>query len=223
MCEYCIQYTNTTRASSPAKGLPSDPASDDLRPGERVSATPRLLAVGASLRRASWNRKLAALAADLARQGGAAVDLAEFREFDMPIYDADLQAESGFPAGAQELARRIGAVDGILLASPEYNYSLPGTLKNAIDWVSRMKPMPLRGKSALLMAASNGQFGGIRGLWQLRIPLEGLGVFVFPDMYALPWAEKAFGPDGRLSEEERQRRLEAVVQGYLSAARKLAK
>jgi NAD(P)H-dependent FMN reductase len=183
---------------------------------------PRLLAFAASFRRDSWNRKLIALAADLARQGGAEVDLAEFREFDMPLYDGDVQVETGIPPGAEELARRVAAVDGIMIASPEYNYSLPGTLKNAIDWVSRVKPMPLRGKSGFLLAASNGQVGGIRGLWQLRIPLEGLGVTLDPDMYALPWASKAFGPDGRLIEQERQDRLAAMVRRYLEMARKLA-
>jgi chromate reductase, NAD(P)H dehydrogenase (quinone) len=183
---------------------------------------PRLLAFAASLRRESWNRKLVGLAVELAREAGTEVDVAEFREFDMPLYDADLLAVSGIPAGASELARRVCAADGILLASPEYNFSLPGTLKNAIDWVSRIRPMPLRGKSALLLSASNGQVGGVRGLWQLRIPLEGLGVLVYPDMYTLPWADKAFGPDGKLIELERQTRLASMVRGYLVVARKLA-
>ena len=182
---------------------------------------PKLLAFAASLRRGSWNRKLVHLAADIARQGGAEVDLADFREFDMPLYDADLQAASGIPPGAEELARRIGASDGLMIASPEYNYSLPGTLKNAIDWVSRVKPVPLRGKSGFLLAASTGQVGGVRGLWQLRIPLEGLGVLLHPDMYTLPWADKAFGPDGRLIERERQDRLAVMVQRYLAVAQKL--
>jgi NAD(P)H-dependent FMN reductase len=183
---------------------------------------PRLLAFAASLRRASWNRKLIELAADLARQEGAEVDLAEFREFEMPLYDADLHAAAGFPRGASELASRVAAADGLMIASPEYNFSLPGTLKNAIDWVSRVKPMPLRQKSGLLLSASTSQVGGVRGLWQLRIPLEGLGVFLHPDMYVLPWADKAFGPDGRLTDAERQNRLAAMVTSYLGVARKLA-
>ena len=182
----------------------------------------RLLAFAASLRRDSWNRKLLGLAVDVAREAGAEVDVAEFREFDMPLYDADLQALSGIPAGGSELARRVGAAAGLLLASPEYNFSLPGTLKNAIDWVSRVRPVPLRGKSAFLLSASNGQVGGVRGLWQLRIPLEGLGVLVYPDMYTLPWADKAFGPDGKLNEPERQTRLASMMGGYLAVARKLA-
>jgi chromate reductase, NAD(P)H dehydrogenase (quinone) len=183
---------------------------------------PKLLAFAASLRRGSWNRKLVQLAADLARQAGAEVDLAEFREFDMPLYDADLHAASGIPAGAEEMGRRIGSADGLLIASPEYNFSMPGTLKNAIDWVSRIRPVPFRGKSGMLLSASNGQVGGVRGLWQLRIPLEGLGVLLHPDMYTLPWADKSFGPDGRIIDAERQDRLAAMVQAYLGVARKLA-
>ena len=83
-------------------------------------------------------------------------------------------------------------------------------------------PVPFRGKSAMLLSASNGQVGGIRGLWQLRIPLEGLGVLIHPDMYTLPWADKAFGPDGRLIEAERQDRLASMVRSYVAVARKLA-
>ncbi|MEP7175476.1 MAG: NAD(P)H-dependent oxidoreductase [Gemmatimonadales bacterium] len=182
---------------------------------------PKLLAFAASLRRGSWNGKLIQLAAALAREGGAEVDLADFREFDMPLYDADLQAASGIPPGGLELAKRIGAADGLMIASPEYNFSLPGTLKNAIDWVSRIRPVPLRHKTGFLLAASPGQVGGIRGLWQLRIPLEGLGVMLHPDMYTLPGADKAFGADGRLTDQVRQDRLESMVKEYLTVAEKL--
>ena len=182
----------------------------------------KLLAFAASLRRQSWNRKLIALAAAIVREAGLEVDLAEFQEFDMPLYDRDLQDASGFPPGAVEMQRRVAAADGLLIASPEYNYSLPGILKNAIDWVSRMSPMPFRGKSAFLLSASTAQVGGIRGLWQLRIPLEGVGVLVYPDMYALPWADKSFDETGELKEKERRDRLRQMLDGYLATARKLA-
>lgn len=184
--------------------------------------TLRLLAFAASLRKGSFNRKLIQLTAELAREQGAEVDLADFHDFDMPLYNRDIQDTEGFPAGAQELGHALERADGILLASPEYNYSLPGTLKNALDWVSRMRPTPLSGKSALLLSASNGQFGGIRGLWQLRIPLEGCGVHVYPSMYALPWADRMFGEDGRLVEPERQSRLNEMVAGYLKTAAAIA-
>jgi len=181
----------------------------------------KLLAFAASLRRESLNRKLITLVADLAREAEVEVDLADFHEFDMPLYDADLQVSSGFPKGAQEMARRVQAADGLLIASPEYNYSMPGTLKNAIDWVSRMKPMPLRGKHGFLMAASSTLVGGIRGLWALRVPLEGLGVFLHPDMFALAQAQLALDEQGKLKDPEMQQRLRKMVAGYLETGRKL--
>jgi NAD(P)H-dependent FMN reductase len=183
----------------------------------------RLLAFAASLRRDSWNKKLLTQAAELARAGGAEVDVADFAEFDMPLYNADLQAAAGIPPGAQALARRVTAADGIMIASPEYNFSLPGTLKNTIDWVSRLKPMPLRGKHGLLLSASTSLVGGIRGLWQLRIPLEGLGVLLYPDMFPLAQAHEAFDPQGTLKDPQLNERLAKIVAGYLGVARKLAK
>ncbi|MDQ3223986.1 MAG: NAD(P)H-dependent oxidoreductase [Gemmatimonadota bacterium] len=182
----------------------------------------RLLAFAASLRRESVNRKLIALAVDLARDAKVEVDLADFHDFDMPLYDADLQAASGFPSGARELARRIEAADGLMIASPEYNYSIPGTLKNAIDWVSRMKPMPFRGKHGILLAASTSLVGGIRGLWALRVPLEGLGVTLYPDMFALAQAPQAFDERGKLKDPEVRERLIKMATGYFIMGRKLS-
>jgi chromate reductase len=181
----------------------------------------RLLAFAASLRRGSVNRRLLAPAVEVARAHGAEVDVAEFVEFDMPLFNHDVQQASGFPAGAQEFARRVQSADGMLIASPEYNFSLPGTLKNAIDWVSRMKPMPFRGRTAFLMAASGGLIGGIRGLWQLRIPLEGCGVVVYPDMFPLSNAPHAFDDVGGLKDPQLRERLERMVGGYLKMAEAL--
>ena len=182
----------------------------------------RLLAFAASLRRASWNRRLIAIAAAASERLGVVSDLADFHEFDVPLFDGDILEASGVPPGALELARRVAAADGVMISSPEYNYSLPGTIKNLIDWLSRIKPVPLRGKTAMLLSASNGQVGGIRGLWQLRIPLEGLGMIVSPDMYGLPWADKAFDEDGHLKERERQARLEEMIASYVGLTRKLS-
>lgn len=181
-----------------------------------------ILAFAASLRKNSYNRKLIRLAADIARDAGATVDLADFAEFDMPLFNGDMNEHLGLPEGARELVRRIEAADGIMISSPEYNYSLPGTLKNAIDWVSREKPMPLRGKSGLLLAASTSVMGGIRGLWQLRIPLEGLGVMLHPDMFALASAGNAFADDGSLSDPVLYERLEKLVRSYVAFAERLA-
>lgn len=182
----------------------------------------RLLALAASLRRGSLNRRLLEEAARRARDLGAEVEVVDFAAFEMPLYNQDLQDE-GFPAGAQEFKRQIEATDGMILASPEYNYSLPGHLKNAIDWVSRFHPMPLRGKSALLLSASPSMVGGIRGLWQLRIPLEGLGVFVYPDMFALASADEAFDSHGHLKDPNLEGRLQHTLEGYWRFARAVAR
>lgn len=182
----------------------------------------RLLAFAASLRQASLNKRLIRVAAEAANAAGAAVDLAEFREFDLPLFDADLEERDGIPAGAREFQRRLEQADGLVIASPEYNYSIPGTLKNLIDWVSRIRPVPLRGKSALLLSTSRGLVGGNRGLWALRIPLEHLGVHVYPDMFSLAQGDKTLDAAGALSDPAAKERLEKMLAGYLKAARALA-
>jgi len=182
----------------------------------------RILAFAASLRRASLNRKLIEVAAGILRDHGAEVDLADFREFDMPLYDADEDVAHGRPPGAVALCERLQRAEGLVLAVPEYNYSVPGPLKNAIDWVSRIRPIPWRGKSTYLISASPSPMGGIRGLWQTRIPLEGCGALVFPDMFALPSADKAFAPDGTLADAPALERLERELAGFLRVAERLA-
>jgi chromate reductase len=182
----------------------------------------KVLAFAASLKRESLNRKLLHLAVELARGHGVVVDLAEFREFDMPLYNADIQNSAGFPKGSLEMGRRIQAADGIMIAAPEYNYSVPGTLKNAIDWVSRMNPMPFRGKHGCLLAASSTVAGGSRGLLALRVPLEGLGVTLYPDMFTLAQAAQAMDERGRLKDPVLQERLEKLVTGYLRMGAKLS-
>lgn len=181
----------------------------------------RILAFAASLRKDSLNKRLVNLAAQIARAEGVEVDLADFREFDMPLYDGDLERTSGLPAGARELERRIRQADSLLIASPEYNYSIAGPLKNAIDWVSRARPMPWRGKSVYLLSASPSPMGGIRGLWQTRIPLEGCGALVFPEMFALPHADEAFDERGQLRDSGLEERLRREIVGFARLAEAL--
>jgi NAD(P)H-dependent FMN reductase len=182
----------------------------------------RLLAFAASRRERSLNRWLLDAAVAIARGQDAEVDLAEFSAFDMPLFDADMQERDGLPAGAHEFKRRIEAVDGLLIASPEYNHSMPGTLKNAIDWVSRFRPVPFRGKSALLLSASRNLVGGNRGLYALRVPLEHLGVHVYPDMFSLAEADKKLDAAGSLGDPAALERLERMITGYCRAARALS-
>lgn len=178
----------------------------------------RILAFAASLRTGSLNRRLIAHAAEIAEREGAQVDLADFREFEMPLYDGDLERSAGLPPGAVALKRRVEMAEALMIASPEYNYSISGVLKNAIDWVSRARPMPWRGKSTYLLAASPSSMGGIRGLWQARIPLEGCGALVFPEMFALPHADEAFDEQGRLEDASLEERLCREIVGFVRLA-----
>ncbi len=178
----------------------------------------QLFALSGSRRAASHNRVLLGHAAAIAERNGASVDLGELRDFDMPLYDGDLEASSGIPEGAQRLAARITAADGMLIASPEYNFSVPGVLKNAIDWLSRTKPMPLRGKRALLLSASPSLVGGNRGLWALRVPLEVLGVHVYPDMYSLASAHEKVDASG-INDPALAKFLDGLVRRFVEDTR----
>ena len=151
----------------------------------------RLLVFGASLREGSMNDRLASLAAIVAGEKGATIERATMAEFECPPYDTDVEISAGLPAGAQALHDKLNAVDGFMIASPEYNASMPGVLKNTIDWVSRFRPQPFNGKQAFLMSASPSMTGGKVGLWALRQPLEHLGARTYPDMFALAQAHHA--------------------------------
>ena len=182
-------------------------------------ANPKLkvLIIAASLRAESLNNKLATLAARIAEQNGATVDLASMRDFDVPSYDGDLEAAQGIPAGALGLRRRLTDNDAFIISSPEYNGSMPGLLKNVIDWASRFRPQPFDGRHGLLLSASPSLAGGNRGLWALRVPLEHLGTRVFPDMFSLAMAEKAFA-NGDIADPTLQARFEKNLQAFLSLA-----
>jgi len=171
----------------------------------------------ASLRQDSVNAALARLAAQYASKHGAVVDLASMREFDVPSFDADAEAHGDVPAGALELRRRLTASDAFVIASPEYNASMPGLLKNAIDWASRFRPQPFHERHGMLMSASPSMGGGNRGLWTLRIPLEHLGARIFPDMFSLAVAHKAFAGE-TLADPRLLERFEQNVNAFLDLA-----
>ena len=175
----------------------------------------RILVLGASLRPGSFNVVLAELAADVLREAGAEVDLAGFAEFQVPGYDAGREAEHGVPEGARRFAERLAAADAFLLVSPEYNASVPGTVKNLVDWVSRLKPQPFWGHQGLLMSASPRLTGGNRGLWALRVPLEHLGARMYPEMVSVAQADTAFTSDGSLADGKQARRMARTIEGFL--------
>jgi len=178
--------------------------------------TPRILAFGGSLRRDSFNQKLAAIAAEGAREAGAEVTLVALRDFPMPLFDEDLEAKIGKPEEAKRLKDLFLSHQGLIIASSEYNSSYSAALKNAIDWVSRgdspEEPAisALTGKSAVIMATSPGGLGGLRGLVPLRMLLGNLGITLLPDQIAIPSAFQAFSPDGHLVDPKQESKVKAL-------------
>ncbi len=175
----------------------------------------RFLVFSASLRNDSFNTRLAKLATQVIEKNGGKVDYANMKEFDCPSFNQDLEINDAHPVGAEEFRNRILANDAFIISSPEYNGSMPGLIKNAIDWVSRFRPQPFNEHHALLMSASPSMGGGNKALWSLRMPLEHLGARVFPDMFSLATAHKAFTPEGKISDETLSKRFETNLVAFM--------
>lgn len=175
----------------------------------------RFLVFSASLRAASLNSRLARLAAATIEANGGIVDSTSMPHFDTPSYDADVQDRDGFPPGADRFRECIQINDAFVISSPEYNSSMPGLLKNTVDWVSRFSPQPFNEKHGLLLSASPSMVGGNRGLWALRVPFEHLGARIYPDMFSLAQAHEAFDGDGQLANPQLQERFETNIVGFM--------
>ena len=175
----------------------------------------RVLLFAASLRKESLNGHLAGVVGQILDGRGVDVDRAAMSDFDCPSYDQDEEDAHGLPEGAQRFRDRLLACDAFIVAAPEYNGSMAGVLKNAIDWVSRFRPQPFNGKQGFLLSASPSMAGGNRGLWALRVPLEHLGARIYPDMFSLAQAHTSFGDGDVLADETRQKRLGATLGCFL--------
>lgn len=177
---------------------------------------PKILAIPGSYRKHSYNKRVLEVAAGGARAAGAEVTVIDLHDFPMPIYNADDHEEHGFAPQAARLQDLIAAHDGFLVASPEYNASIPGGFKNAIDWTSRKSDKyamyeGYRGKTAALMTASPGQFGGIRCLAHLRGVFTLAGVTVLPTEIAVSFVGQKFDGDGtEMTDEKTKGFLESL-------------
>jgi chromate reductase len=188
---------------------------------------PRIVAFAGSLRAGSFNKVLLSLAAEAARGAGAQVTAVDLRDLSLPLFDEDLEAASGMPAGARQLKTLMRESDGLIIASPEYNSSVTAALKNAIDWVTRSEArdeppvVACRGKVAALCSASPGALGGLRGLVTLRSILGNLGMFVLPDQVCVSTAHQAFDDQGRLTDERKSKQLTALAANLVETSRRL--
>jgi NAD(P)H-dependent FMN reductase len=192
---------------------------------------PKILAFAGSARRDSLNKKLARVAAEAARKAGAEVTFVDLDDYPMPVYHGDLESQSGMPENALKLRELFLAHDALLIVSPENNSSVSALLKNTLDWLSRdigdhkgknSGLAPYAGKTALMLAASPGAFGGVRGLPHLRQILATLGVTVLGTQVALPRAHEAFDEQGALKEPRVAASVAAAASQLVEASRKLS-
>ena len=176
-----------------------------------------IVTLGASLRRESLNVRLNQLISERMNARGHSVTVLRLADLDSPTYNGDDDAASGLPAGAAAFKAALAAADAYVLTSPEYNFSMPGGLKNLVDWVSRGPSQPFMGKPGFLASASPSLVGGNRGLWALRVPLESLGSPVFPRMFSLAQANQHLRPEG-LVDERSSGLLDAMIDDFLAFA-----
>lgn len=180
-----------------------------------MTIAPRILAFAGSARSASFNKQLIRVAARGVEAAGVECTLIDLRDYPLPIYDGDLEDESGLPENAARLRDLLKSHQGLLIASPEYNSSISPLLKNTIDWSTRSATATpdtsgFSGKIAALLAASPSPLGGMRGLNALRSILTNLGCTVLAEQFPLRGAMQAFNEEGGLLEERNQKLAEAI-------------
>jgi chromate reductase, NAD(P)H dehydrogenase (quinone) len=178
----------------------------------------KVLAISGSLRTGSYNRKLLRIAIRMAESAGAKVTEVDLRELALPIYDKDVEL-AGMPENVTRFRSAIEAVDVVLIASPEYNYSIPGGLKNALDWASRASNS-FKGKFAAIFGASSGQYGTVRMQPDLRKVLGALDVVVLPQPQILvSHATEAFDQDDMLRDQKTIEKMEILIKATLELAK----
>ncbi len=177
-----------------------------------------VLGVCGSLRRESWNKKLLNACVGLVPEGST---LTIHPIDEVPLFNGDVY-EKGFPEPVQKLRAAIAAADALLFVTPEYNYSIPGVLKNAMDWVSRPPSQPFAGKPVATLGASPGLHGTVRGQTHTREVCMGLGMIVSPkpEVYVGRVAEK-FNAEGELTDADTQKFVREALANLVSLARKL--
>jgi NAD(P)H-dependent FMN reductase len=189
-----------------------------------MSQSVRIAVISGSLRKGSYNTKLARYVAGRIKGPGVEIDEISLLELDLPMMNEDLEKEQGHSAAVLDLKERLIAADGVLYASPEYNGSLSPALKNAIDWASRPREgekqlEAFKGKTAGLLGASPGKLGGLRGLRHLRTILSGIGTHVVPTEFALSGAHEAFDTDGNIKDANTAKMAIAVGESLVKTAR----
>lgn len=186
---------------------------------------PNILVFAGSIRTGSFSAKLAALAAKELAVAGADVRLISLADYPLPIYNADIEKDEGFPDNARKLAQLIAKSQGVFIATPEYNHSLPPLLKNAIDWASRPKleaEYKHRGRVFGIGSSSNGMIGGARALLDLRkVLVTAFGAIVLPEQVSISQAGSAFDESGHLVAEPPAKLLRSLCEQLVTLSARI--
>lgn len=190
--------------------------------------TVKLMFFAGSARSGSINKRLAKAAMAQAEQFGADGTFVDLKDFEMPLYCGDIEAEQGVPEAAQRLADIIRAHQGVFIAAPEYNSTITPLLKNTMDWVSRLKTgggdgvppsTPWQGRAYAIGATAQGALGGVRGLQTLsQMMINGFQLHVSPKTVAVPRGGDILGEDGSIDNPQ----VEAMVSGAMKHLVELA-
>jgi NAD(P)H-dependent FMN reductase len=178
-----------------------------------------ILLFAGSLRKDSLNKKLIQAAVQN-MPDGISVNVVDIKALQIPIYDGDVENEN-FPQGVKALGAQVEKAQAVVVSSPEYNGSISSPLKNTIDWLSRLKPYPLAAKPILLLSASPGALGGVRGLLHSRVPLESLGAYVYPQTFGLAKAHELLPGKGEIADPKTKERLSVLLKDFVFFAQKL--
>jgi NAD(P)H-dependent FMN reductase len=193
-----------------------------------MAVIPKILVFAGSIRTGAYSGRTADAAQKELAMQGAEVTRISLADYPLPILDVDMENEKGIPENAIKLARQIAAHDGLLIATPEYNGSIPPLLKNTIDWVSRVRKdggralRPFTGKPAGLCSSSSGHFAGVRCINHLRAVLVRCQMEVVTPECSVPEGGNAFDEDGNFKDERLHRSMEHLCRTLIETSRMLS-
>lgn len=169
----------------------------------------KIKAISGSFREKSFNKMALRVMAQGAREAGAEVEIIDLRDYMMPIYDEDID-KAGKPEAVIKLKEKLAEAQGFLISIPEYNHSIPGGFKNVIDWISRFKDQPFKGKWIALAGASNGTWGTVRSQLAILPVFRVLAAHVLPTQIYIPLAQNVFDENGECKDEAVKNKLIAL-------------
>lgn len=183
----------------------------------------KIIGFAGSLREGSYNKMAVRLVLEKAKEAGAETEFIDLKPLNIPLYDGDLEKQIQLPDGIKILREKIQAADGLIIATPEYNHSLPGVLKNTIDWLSRTDYFPdvLRDKPVALFGASDGNFATVRAQIAFYPIANTLGLDLMPSKTYVGNVDKIFDDKGNCTDPKTEERLGKFATGFVAFVKRL--